>query len=523
MVARLCRLRLALLLSVFHGPFTAVLRRVLLAATAAAGIAGLSWAPLALIESSGEREAIDTVIIAIVIAVPTVSAFFFHRSHLEPRQFAAYPAHWLNTCFSLLISTVLSWPVIWLITGLTIFVMLRPELHSAGPWLVVSGAVIVLVTILGTRVASGLSYLIVPPRSRGVLRAAGALLVVSLLPVLVFAIAETLRSPGRVETSELAHTLVTTPFGAPHAAVLHAVSSNFDAALSSLVIPGVYFFGLLVLWVFIVWRSLVTIAKPQDPLLSRRSMGWFDRFSARPASVIGARALTYWARDPRYRVALAAAPIAAVLAVVALTIAGVDSNLVALVPLPIMLLLLGWSIHNDLASDSTAIWLHIASGTRGYQDRAGRLVPVLLIGFVLLLVGSSLTVTAIGDWRTLPAIIGMNLAVLLIASGVASAWSAIRPYPTTRPGDSPFAQPSSSGRGGGAAQTLSMLLTVVLIAPVVWVAFETTLDPTLGTQLFSLAFGGVYGAVVLGLGVLFGSLVFDRVGPDYVALTQTFD
>ena len=41
---------------------------------------------------------------------------------------------------------------------------------------------------------------------------------------------------------------------------------------------------------------------------------------------------------------------------------------------------LGWSLHNDVAYDRTAIWLHVASGVRGVADRVGRLVPVLIVG-----------------------------------------------------------------------------------------------------------------------------------------------
>ena len=48
-----------------------------------------------------------------------------------------------------------------------------------------------------------------------------------------------------------------------------------------------------------------------------------------------------------------------------LLIAGVPLEIVALVPVPFVALFLGWLPHNDLAYDSTAVWMHIASGVRG--------------------------------------------------------------------------------------------------------------------------------------------------------------
>lgn len=523
MVARFCRLRIALLLTVFRGPFSHLLRNLLVGVTAIASTIALAGAPLVLIPEPVEREAIDTVLFALVIIAPGVVAFFFNRPHLEPRHFNQLPAHWANIGISFLLSSLVSWPVLWFISWLVVFTGLREELHRASWWLLLAALAAVLVVVITVRITSALSQLLVPPRSQGALRALGALLLVSLLPVIVFAVAETVREPGAIETSEIAQALAHTPFGAPLDAVLHAAERNTSAALGALAIVLAYLVLVCACWLLLVRASLQSNARPADALLSRRSMGWFDRFSSRPAAVIGARALTYWGRDPRYRVALAAAPIGAVLAVVSLAIAGVDVQHIALVPLPLMLLLLGWSLHNDIASDSTAIWMHIASGTRGRDDRAGRLVPVLMLGAIAALVGSSLTVTVTGDWRILPSVLGMNIAVLLVACGVSSVWSALRPYPTTRPGDSPFAQPAVAGAGGGTAQTLSMLVTLLLIVPPVWIAVASAINPSLGSEIFALIFGLIYGGVVLTVGVLGGGMIFDRVGPRYIALTQTFD
>lgn len=527
MVARLCRLRLTLLLAAFRGSPLRVLRTVLWGLLAAVGAVALAWAPRLLAPDAIGREAIDTVLFALVLLAATAVPFFANRRHLEPRQFGQYPARPAEIGAALLVSTLVSWPVLWLLLWLVALVTLRPEWREqvrAEWWaLLVATLLTVLIAVCGARVASALSKLAVPPQSRGLIRAIGALLLVVLLPVAVFAIAETIRAPGGADTSDAAATLSWLPFGAPLAGLIHATSGETGEALAHFGVAFGWALLLLAVWFPIVARSLHRVERPADPLLARRSMGWFDRFSAKPASVIGARSLTYWGRDSRYRVALLAAPIGATLSVLALWVAGVDPVLIALVPLPFLLLFLGWSLHNDIATDSTAIWMHIASGTRGVQDRAGRLIPVLVIGVPLLLVGSSLTVTVIGDWRVLPSVLGLNAAVLFVACGVSSVYSAMMPYPTTRPGESPFAQPAVAGSGAGVAQTSSLLITLLLALPPVWLAVETTLSPTLGSEMLAL-FGGIaYGLIVLVLGIVIGGAFFNRIGPDYVALTQTFD
>ncbi len=147
----------------------------------------------------------------------------------------------------------------------------------------------------------------------------------------------------------------------------------------------------------------------------------------------------------------------------------------------------------------------------------------MLIGLPLVVIGSSVTVTVNGDWRLLPAIIGMNLAILLVAAASSSIFSALMPYPATRPGDSPFAQPAVQGSGAGLAQTLSMLFALVFSVPPVLVSAYAIIQPTLIDNAVALGFGAVWGLIILGLGILVGGRVFDRGAPELIALTQTFD
>lgn len=529
MVARLIRLRLALLGSAFRGRASEVFRRIVFGLLAIAAAVGFAWLPDLVTAAPGtvvdvkDRGAIDVVLSAVVVGGALLVPVFSNRRSLEPRQFGQLPVRPSAVATALLGSSGLSWPALWMVVWLVAVGLLRPELGDSRWALIVALVLVLLLAICGARVASGFSKLVVPRRSEGTLRAVGLLMLIAALPVVVFAVAQALRAPESTATADAARVLGWTPLGAPLAGAELAAEGDLTGALVRFAIALGTILVLIALWYPLVRASLERIERPSDASAAREGLGWFERFSARPASAIGARALSYWTRDPRYRIALIAIPLAPVVMVLALLVAGVAPEAIALVPVPVVLLLLGWSLHNDVAMDSTAIWLHVASGTRGRDDRLGRMLPVLLIGLPVVLVGSSVSVTIAGDWRALPAVLGMNLAVLLVACASASVFSAWMPYPATRPGDSPFAQPSVSGSGAGLAQTLSMLFALLFSIPAVWVSVSAIVEMSLGANIFALIFGIVYGCIVLAGGVLIGGRVFDRSSPELVALTQTFD
>ncbi len=522
MVARLFRLRLTLLGSVFRGSFAKGLRSLLLIVVLAAVGVALALLPVRLISDVGERSVIDTIIGSVVLIAAFVVPFFENRRNLEPRQLALFPSQPGTVAVALLVTSVVSWPFLLLVTWLVALGVFRSEWHEPGWIAPASLALAALFALCSVRVVSAASRLMAGARHAGTLRTAGLLLFVAFLPVAVFAGATAFGPAGGAAMADTAEVLGWTPFGAAFAAPALAASEPGEALVRLGIVGGAVVF-LIALWIPLVWVSNQSIDRPLEPDVARRGLGWFERFPARPSQVIAARQLTYWARDPRYRVALFAIPIAPIVMLVAFWVAGADLRSLALVPLPIVLLMLGWSQHNDVAMDSTAIWEHVASGTRGRADRAGRLAPVMMIGVPLALIGSSITVTVLGDWRVLPAVAGLNLAVLFVSSGVSSVFSVMMPYPTTRPGDSPFVQPQWSGSGSGLAQTLSMVLSIVLAVPAVWFSVSAILDIELTSNLWALLFGIGYGLFVLLMGVLIGGRIFDRSGPELIAVTQVFD
>ena len=157
-------------------------------------------------------------------------------------------------------------------------------------------------------------------------------------------------------------------------------------------------------WLGLVTRILTTTERPVS-VKERGGLGWFTVAPGTPTGAVAARSLVYWLRDPRHIVNVIVIPVAAAILIVPLLLAGVPAHLVALVPVPIVALFLGWLPHNDLAYDSTAVWMHIASGIHGAADRIGRLVPVVLLGVPLLAIGIPVAVSLHGRWAILPAIL----------------------------------------------------------------------------------------------------------------------
>lgn len=523
MVARLLRLRLALLGASLRGGARVVSRSLLLGVIGIAVAACLALAPEWFARSDPGRAALDILVSSILLAAIALVPFFGALTLLEPRQFSGLPVGSIRLATGLFVSSVLSWPMLWLFVLLSLRALLQPRWAEV-PWSAVTAVgLTMLLAITFVRVSSALIGLISSSRAIAAIRMTGLLLLLAALPIAVFVLTEGFRSPLGAANAETVHILGLTPFGAPVAGLEYAIAGDTEAALLRFGIAAATLVVLVVVWYLLVARSLTTVMRPVPAGVVRDGFDSFDRFPARPRGVIASRVLSYWRRDPRYRVALVAIPVAPVVMLVALWIAGVEPQLLALLPLPIILLLLGWSIHNDVALDSTAIWMHVASGTRGRDDRIGRLAPVMLLGLPLVMFGSSISVTVAADWRVLPAVIGMNIAVLLVSAGVSSVFSVLIPYPATRPGDSPFAQPAVAGSRAGLAQTLSMLAALLLSLPPVLLSVQAIIEPRLPENLLALFFGLLWGVLMLGLGVALGGKIFERRGPEIVALTQTFD
>ncbi len=300
---------------------------------------------------------------------------------------------------------------------------------------------------------------------------------------------------------ETAGVLAITPFGAAWAPPTSALG-----IVVALATPGALWLG----WAALCRRLLTTTPRPAAER-SHTGLGWFALVPATPTGVIAARSLVYWLRDSRYLLNATVIPVAALLATVPLLIAGVPVGVAALLPVPLAALLFGWLPHDDLAYDSTAVWLHLASGTRGIADRVGRIIPVLLIALPVLAVGVAISTAINGRWAVLPAVIGVAAALLTAGLGLSSISSVLVPYPVPHPGDSPFQQPQRTGGAAFAAQSAVLALTLLAAAPALWLAWlAVTHDPSFA--LPALWAGLACGLLVLAGGLVGGAAAFDSRG-----------
>ena len=152
---------------------------------------------------------------------------------------------------------------------------------------------------------------------------------------------------------------------------------------------------------------------------------------------------------------------------------------------------------------------------RGAADRAGRLVPVLIAGVLVIGLGSAVTVFVLDDWRLLPSLVGVSTALLLGGLGVGSITSARFPYPAVKPGDSPFQQPQSTGAVTALVQSITMFGSLLVAAPAIWFAALGLLDnPSWNALAFAAGVG--LGILVLVGGIALGGRVFDHRGPEIV-------
>jgi ABC-2 type transport system permease protein len=323
-----------------------------------------------------------------------------------------------------------------------------------------------------------------------------------------------------VHTEDWASALQWTPFGVLWAAPAHAAFARDELGSQALWVGGATAFVLLLLWFFAV--RLVFRPTRRIPVERRGGTpGWFRRLPSTPTGAVAARSFTYWVRDPRYRAVLGFLPFVPIVIILASLIGGFPLIWAALLPLPFMIVLVAASTtHNDIAYDSTAVWTHVAAQTRGTHDRIGRLVPPLVLGILLIVVGTPLTALAHGDPRIVPAVLGVSLSLLLGGLGVASGISAQLPYAAPRPGDPAFQQPQVQGSSGSGAQALALFATLVVGAPAIFAAIMWLIDPRLPWNWIALLLGVQAGLIALFIGIRAGGAVFDRRGPELLAFTM---
>lgn len=510
MAARVLRLRLDLLAGAFRGTRAHAVRAWLGAVALTALVVAAGGMLLTLRTASDDAALVVTVLggAAITASFLLAPLIVGVDDQLDPRKFAIFGIAPRSLALMTGVAGLVSVPVaaVAALAGCLVAVWAAHGVPVAVG--IVAALAAVVTCSLFARIGMAIAALVLRDRrSRELSSAFAILIIVVAVPASVFFASLEWRGHVPTQLKEAATVVAHTPLGAVWAIPALVPTGGADLVWAVLVAAG----GLVVLAAIWLWLTGYMLRAPERPVSVRErgGLGWFAVAPGTPGGAVAARSLVYWLRDRRYVANILVVPIAALLAIVPPLIAGVPIEVAVLVPLPILALFFGWLPHDDLAYDSTALWLHIASGVRGTADRIGRLIPVLVVGIPVLAVAIPVAVAVHGRWAVLPAAVGACAALFLSGLGLSSIASVLSPYAVSRPGDSPFRQPQRSGSSAGLAQGLVLLGAIVTSSPVLWWAWLAAI----GRVQFSAAalWGGlVIGVAVLVAGVLVGAAAYER-------------
>jgi ABC-2 type transport system permease protein len=532
-VAELLRLKVRLLASAFRTPATAAWAGLGIV-LAGAGVV-LLWGGAAL---AGELDDVTRHRVVVVVGVMvSLGAFFVPllvvRSHLlHPRALWLFGFGRISIAAAVLLTTLVG-PVLLLLP--LALAPLQIWTGSAAATAALAVPLIMIEGIFAARVGVAFGALLLHrPALSSLIRIIAALLLLGGSAVIAAHVVPTLaqQAPASwwpvvlgvvVATAPLrdpaiAEVLTRLPLGAFWRAPSHEAAG--DAALLE---QDLWLGGLTIAALALVWLiSLAFLLRPTRRIPQKtaaRVPGWFRRLPSTPIGAVAARSFTYWSRDPRYRAALVVVPVVPVVTLLAMWLGGIPLPIAALVPLPLIVLLIAWgTLHNDVAYDSTAVWTHLAANTRGGHDRVGRMLPVLAMGAPVVLIGTPLSAWGYGDWTVAPAVLGVSAAILLGGIGVSSLISARFPYPATRPGDAAFQQPQVPGASGSGIQFWSIVLILLVASPAIVAGIFHLLEVPEFSNLpwtwLALGAGFFTGVLMLVIGIRVGGASFDRRAPE---------
>jgi ABC-2 type transport system permease protein len=425
---------------------------------------------------------------------------------LDPTRFATFAVRERTLAVGLVLTALVGLPG--LATTLLVLGSVVTGSRSAAATLAaaVGGLLGLLTCVLLSRiVTAAASAVLATRRGRDVAGVGGLLLFVSLGPVM-----GGLSDGGltRATVDRLAEVLAWTPLGWAWAPAGDLALGDRGAGLVRLTLAAAFCLGLLVVWE----RLLVSVLRnPRSTSggggKASGGLGLFARLPGTPMGAIAARAGTYWVRDPRFNVPA----LMTILLPAGLLIPGIGSGSdLALVAMPLAsAYLIGWGQHNDVGYDSTAFWMHVASGVDGVSDRLGRLFPSALMALVCVPGYAVLGPVFGAPWRLLPATFGVGCALALNGFAVACVTSAVKQYAVPAPGENPFtSRPGSAGVTLGVqavcgAAVFALSVPALVLGVLAYIGWDWAVWA-------ALVVGPASGVVALVVGTRMGADLFGR-------------
>ena len=518
MVAHLVRLKLALLRNIFRRSRAQAVGAVIGIDYFTVLVAGLTVILGTLRTSLDAGRVVIPLAGAAGIVLWTVVPLFSFGSDptLDPGRFATFAVPHRDLAVGLVAAAFVGLPAIAsIVLCLGVVVAWSHSVASTVVAVVATGVGLLTAVTTSRWVSALMTHAISSRRGRDVVTVLGILLLVATGP-LVSLVSSLERGPGDLATTA-SRVVAWTPLG-------WAWAAPGDVAAGETV-TGVVRLALAVGLLAVVgwfWSRALRDQVDDPRALSRADsgtsagddLGFFHRLPGTPLGAVSARVLTYWRRDPRYQVSMAMTPVLP-LALLIPYYTG-DLRWTPLLMGPVVAFLLGWSGHNAIAYEAEALWLHVAAGTAGIDDRRGRLVPEALLALVLVpgyaLAGVALT----GRWDLIVAVLGLAAGLLGAGYAVSSVMNVVLPYPVPASGESPFSAPPGAAGITMAAQSLASIATLALASPVAllgWLAWQGSATAAWATG----ALGTVWGTTVTLLGIRVGARLYDRRAPELLA------
>jgi len=547
MVATLLSLKLRLTIAELKRSVARLVLWILLGLYALSIVGGvliaLGFASTAVTGHEGLAGSLTVVIGSVLVLgwtfLPLV--FFGSDQTLDPARFVQFPLTGRQLAPGLVLAGVV---------GLPGFFTALICVGSALPWLgrllvvligVVGGILGFLMTQIGCRLATTLLSGTLSSRKGRDLTGLIGLIVILVLSMGLYAVSLVgnymSAEPGRwnqvLTTSKtLGDVLAMTPLGAPWALAGDAGQGHWGMLTIHFVLTLVYmglglwaYSGVLDKALLATTRVSVTRSVTKGDAIAKAANWRWAKGRLVPVAAITARALRYWRKDPRYLGAIPAILIMPILFTVmgrTLPMMSGDGESVpgwivtAMVAfgLGFTALMTGYSLSGDVASDSTAWWIHLASGVRGWQDRLGRVIGEAVWAIPLLLVIGIVVPLIMGASDRIVPVLAAMASLYLASLGVSSVFSALIIYPVALPGESPLKMKTGMMGSQMLSQMGCMVASGVVGLPVcIWAIFAT------GWQAWvALLAAVIWGLGILALGVYLGGRIMDSRGP---AILQT--
>jgi len=450
------------------------------------------------------------------VSVPVLVTGF--DDTLDPGRFASFGVSATKIMGGLTAAAFLTIPVFFFTA---LFLILSSAWRDGGPGVVavavVGGLLTVAALVFGAHVsATWSSRVLASRRARG---AAVAIIVASLALLAPLAWALFREGLDSVLDNELVVFLdqvALTPLGAGVSAPFAALQGDWWGVAWRL--------AMLAGWVLVLWgawranvaHSLVNprfrgagTRKRDDGIVGAGTRTWplIPKRSV-AASAVRARLLRYWFSDPRYlanMLGVFAFPV--IFFAVVMPTASLDARWAFLAPI-LLAASIGWGRHNDVAYDSSALWLDVVSGSVGADVMRGRMAAVLTWSVPATSVACVGVLAWSGLWSIGPALIGACVGVLGLTLAISAVSSVLVPYRAPAPGENPLGAEVGSVGAGLVAQLVSSAATTMLL-PLVLVplALALTVDAR-WTWLACLA-GLVLGPLGYIIGLRYAGRIYD--------------